>query len=163
MKNILLVWIICTLFGCQANVNEHSKELQKQIDSLKVEISETYKPGFGEFMSNIQMHHSKLWFAGENENWKFADFEINEIKENLEAIQKYQTNRPESELIPTIIPALDSLSEAIKKQNSEEFKSSFNYLTNTCVKCHRETEHEFIQIQLPDRQIFSNQKFRMDK
>ena len=163
MKNILLLGIICTLFGCQSKVNDDSKELQNQIDSLKIELSETYKPGFGEFMSNIQMHHSKLWFAGENENWKLADFEINEIKENLEAIQKYKSDRPESKLIPTIIPALDSLSEAIKKKNLEEFKTRFNYLTNICVKCHKETKHEFIQIQFPDRQIFSNQKFRMDR
>ena len=35
-------------------------------------------PGFEEFMSNIQAHHAKLWFAGQNHNWKLADFEIHE-------------------------------------------------------------------------------------
>lgn len=163
MKNILLLGLICTLFSCQPKVDDHSKELQSQIDNLKSELSETYKPGFGEFMGNIQVHHSKLWFAGENENWKLADFEINEIKENLEDIQKYETDRPESEMIPMIIPALDSVSHAIQKQSSVRFKRSFNLLTNTCVSCHRATKHEFIQIQEPDMKIFSNQKFKMEK
>jgi hypothetical protein len=162
MKSILLLGLICTLFSCQQKVDDHSKELQNQIDNLKSELSETYKPGFGEFMGNIQVHHSKLWFAGENENWKLADFEINEIKENLEAIQKYETDRPESEMIPMIKPALDSVSHAIQKQNLLKFKSSFNLLTNTCVNCHRATKHEFIQIQVPDMQIFRNQKFKME-
>lgn len=162
MKSILLLGLICTLFSCQQKVDDHSKELQNQIDNLKSELSETYKPGFGEFMGNIQVHHSKLWFAGENENWKLADFEINEIKENLEAIQKYETDRPESEMIPMIKPALDSVSHAIQKQNLLEFKNSFNLLTNTCVNCHRATKHEFIQIKVPDMQIFRNQKFKMD-
>lgn len=163
MKNILLIGLICILFSCQSKIDDHSKELQKQIDNLKSELSETYKPGFGEFMGNIQEHHSKLWFAGKNENWKLADFEINEIKENLEAIQKYETDRSESKLIPMIKPALDSVSKVIQKQNFLQFKSSFILLTNSCVNCHRETKHEFIQIQLPDNKIFSNQKFKMEK
>ncbi len=116
MKNILLLGLICTLFSCQPKVDDYSKELQNQINKLKSELSETYKPGFGEFMGNIQVHHSKLWFAGENENWKLAEFEINEIEENLEAIQKYETNRPESQMIPMIRPALDSVSNAIQKK-----------------------------------------------
>lgn len=163
MKNIVLLGLIFTVFSCQPKVDDHSKELQNQIDNLKSELSETYKPGFGEFMGNIQVHHSKLWFAGENENWKLADFEINEIKENLEAIQKYETDRQESEMIPMIKPALDSVSHAIQKQNLSEFKSSFNLLTNTCVNCHQATKHEFIQIQVPDMQIFRNQKFKIEK
>ena len=161
MKNSLLLGIIFTLFNCQSKVKDHTKELQNQIDSLKIELSQTYKPGFGEFMANIQVHHSKLWFAGVNGNWKLADFEINEIKENLEAIQKYVTDRPESELIPMLLPALDSVAIAIQKQDFLKFKSSFNLLTNTCMNCHRDTKHEFIQIQVPDKQIFSNQNFEV--
>ena len=114
-------------------------------------------------MSAIQVHHSKLWFAGENENWKLADFEIHEIRENLEDIQKYQTDRAESKLIAMINPALDSVSQAIQTQNLEQFKSSFNLLTNSCVTCHIDTKHEFIQIQVPNMNVFSNQKFKMEK
>lgn len=162
MKNIFILGVVSILFGCQPKADDHSKELQNQINNLKSELSETYKPGFGEFMGNIQVHHSKLWFAGEYENWKLADFEINEIKENLENIQKYETDRSESEMIPMIKPALDSVSDAIQKQNLLKFKSSFNLLTNTCVNCHITTKHEFIQIQVPDMHIFSNQKFKME-
>lgn len=162
MKNSLLVVSICLLFSCQPKFVDHSKELQHQIDSLKFELSQTYKPGFGEFMGNIQEHHAKLWFAGQNENWNLADFEINEIKENLENIQHYVTDRPESALIPMITPALDSVSRAIQKQNLDQFKSSYNLLTNTCIACHQDTKHEFIQIQIPNLNTFSNQKFNVE-
>ncbi|MEO6347519.1 MAG: hypothetical protein ABIO60_06375 [Aquaticitalea sp.] len=161
MKNSLLVGSICMLFSCQTKVDDRSKELQNQIDGLKSELSITYKPGFGEFMGNIQEHHAKLWFAGENGNWKLADFEINEIKENLEAIQKYETDRAESVMIPMIEPAIDSVSNAIQKQNFDQFNSSYNLLTNTCVNCHQATKHEFIQIQVPNMNTFSNQKFKI--
>lgn len=163
MKKFLFLGLICTLYSCAPKGNEHSKELQNQIDSLKIELSETYKPGFGEFMGSIQVHHSKLWFAGINENWKLADFEINEIKENLEAIQKYETDRPESREIPIINPALDSVTIAIQNKNLLQFKSSFNLLTHTCVECHQTTGHEFIQIVVPEKPTFSNQKFKMNE
>jgi len=46
-------------------------------------------------MSGVQAHHSKLWSAGQNQNWKLADFEIHEIMEAIDNIQKYQSERKE--------------------------------------------------------------------
>ena len=48
-----------------------------------------YTPGLGEFMSGIQVHHEKLWFAGKAGNWQLADFETGEIRETIDDIQKY--------------------------------------------------------------------------
>ena len=61
--------------------------LQGRIDSLQHKLDDVYKPGLGEFMSGIQVHHAKLWFAGSAGNWKLADFEIGEITEALEAVR----------------------------------------------------------------------------
>jgi len=81
--------------GCSQQTDK-TQLLQNRIDSLEGKLADTYKPGFGEFMSSIQVHHNKLWFAGQNDNWKLAEFEVNEIKETVEAIEKYQTEREES-------------------------------------------------------------------
>lgn len=45
---------------------------------------EPYQPGLGEFMTATQLRHAKLWFAGEQNNWDLAAYEIDEIKEGLE-------------------------------------------------------------------------------
>ena len=95
-------------------------------------------------MSGIQMHHAKLWFAGQNENWPLADFEIHEILEALEDIQKFCVDRPESKSIGMINPAIDSISYAIQQKNLQLFKNSFTLLTNTCNNCHKATEHGFV-------------------
>lgn len=161
MKQLILLCFATILFGCQQKV-DNTKDLQNQIDRLENKLSDSYKPEFGEFMSNIQIHHSKLWFAGKNENWKLADFEINEIKENLEDIQNYETDRTESQMTPMINPALDSVSNAIQQKNLIQFERSYNLLTNTCVNCHRSTNYEFIQITIPNQQTFSNQRFKLE-
>ncbi|TPG34792.1 hypothetical protein [Flavobacterium pectinovorum] len=64
-------------------------------------------------MINIQIHHAKLWLSGENKNWKLADFEMNEIKENLEGIQKYCSDRIETKSIGMINLSMNSLSNSI--------------------------------------------------
>ena len=136
------------------------RQLQSRIDSLQQQIDKSYKPGFGEFMGSIQVHHEKLWFAGINQNWKLADFEINEIKESLEDIQSYCTDRPERKSLTMIDRPLDSISYAIQQKDEALFKKNFITLTNTCNNCHRTTEHEFNVIKIPDTPPFSNQEFK---
>lgn len=87
MRPILLIILTLGLFACNTQT-DNAKVLQHRIDRLERQLADTYKPGFGEFMSSIQAHHSKLWFAGQNENWKLADFEVHEIMESIADIQK---------------------------------------------------------------------------
>ena len=136
------------------------KKFQSRIDSLQQQIDKSYKPGFGEFMGSIQVHHEKLWFAGINQNWKLADFEIGEIKESLEDIQTYCTDRPERKSLTMIDRPLDSISYAIQQKDEALFKKNFITLTNTCNNCHRTTEHEFNVIMIPGTPPFSNQEFK---
>lgn len=89
-------------------------------------------------MSSIQIHHNKLWFAGQNQNWKLADFEIHEIIENIEAI-KVSEGTKESKEIDMPEPALDSMNAAIQQINLAAFKNSYILLTNTCNNSHRAT------------------------
>ncbi len=112
-------------------------------------------------MSNIQTHHAKLWFAGENQNWKLADFEINEIKENLEGIQKYCSERKETKSIGMINLAMDSLSNSILKKSKIKFRKNYINLTNSCNSCHQATNHEYNVIVVPKNSPFSNQDFKI--
>ncbi len=161
MKQIFLILLILTfgIISCNRQT-DNVQNLQARVDSLEVKFSETYKPGFGEFMSNIQAHHAKLWFAGLNQNWKLADFELHEIMENIDDIQKYETERKESKMIVMIKPALDSVNTAIEKKNLKLFRNSFSALTYTCNGCHRAADFEFNIIKIPEEQTFSNQDFK---
>ena len=160
MKKIILILATLGLFACNQNTDT-TQILQNRIDSLESRLADTYKPGFGEFMSSIQIHHNKLWFAGQKQNWKLADFEIHEIIENIDAIKKYQRERKESEEIDMIEPALDSVNAAIKQEDPVAFKSSYILLTNTCNSCHRATNFEFNVVKIPDNPPFSNQDFKL--
>lgn len=161
-SSFLLPIILVSIFSCR-QPSGHELQLQNRIDSLELKLSSTYKPGFGEFMSAVQSHHAKLWFAGKNENWALADFEIHEIMEALDGITKYQSGRKESKLLPMLDPVLDSMNNAITQKNPLAFEKTYNLLTATCNKCHQATEFGFNVVKIPDQPAFSNQSFQVGK
>ena len=160
MKLLIIISIAILLTACgEQKINQPT--LQQQVDSLKQELTHTYKPGLGEFMSGIQVHHAKLWYAGEAQNWALAEFELGEITEDLEAIKEYCPDRPEVKSITMIDPVIERISAVIKKKDAQLFKTNFILLTNTCNNCHTATHHEFNVIKIPDTPPFSNQDFKV--
>ena len=158
---LFLPIFLAGLLACNQSADSN-KILQNRIDTLEQRLSDTYKPGFGELMSSIQVHHSKLWFAGQNQNWKLADFEIHEIMESLENIKKYQTQRPESQKLGMLNPALDSVNLAIKQKDALAFNRSYMLMTNTCNNCHHAIGFEFNVVKIPETPPFNNQSFKID-
>jgi len=159
MKAFVFISSFFILASCNQQ-NNQVQEIQVKIDSLQKQLAEAYKPGFGEFMSGIQVHHAKLWFAGQNQNWELADFEVHEIQESLEDIQKFNNDRPKVKTIGMINPAMDSVTNSIQQKNLQLFKNSFVLLTNTCNSCHRTTDHAFNVVIIPTKLPVVNQEFK---
>ncbi|MBI3511452.1 MAG: hypothetical protein HY064_12375 [Bacteroidetes bacterium] len=166
MKYFLFAGILFTVafFACDHPQDNYKvNELATRVDSLEKNSEKFYKPGFGELMSNIQTHHIKLWFAGKNKNWPLADFEIHEIIESFEDIAAYETDRPETKLASIILPDLDSVSDAINRNDEPLFERSYTNMTATCNDCHHNAKFEFNEIKIPESNPFSDQEFEMTK
>jgi hypothetical protein len=148
------------LFACSPQPS--LSDLQKRIDSLNVQLAKAYRPGFGEFMSNVQIHHAKLWFAGQAENWKLADFELHEIIETIEALEQQLAQRKETQLLIMLKPQLDSMNMDLQKKNVDIFKNRFIRLTAQCNECHRAVDFSFNVVKIPDTPPFSNQSFKAE-
>ena len=159
MRMIVIAVFVVSVSACNQHTSDDGQNLQTQIDSLRNKIAHAYAPGVGEFMSSIQMHHAKLWFAGKNENWELANFEMEEILESLDDIQQYCADSPSIKPLPMIFPPLNSVKLAISEKNIVMFKTSFNLLTNTCNNCHQASNHAFNVIRIPDREPVTNQVF----
>lgn len=153
------VFLLATLFACHQPAVDSTTLLQKRVDSLEKQLTNSYKPGFGEFMSSIQVHHAKLWFAGKYQNWRLADFELHEMMEAVEAIRQFQKERKESRFIGMISPAMDSINAAIQKKDTLLFNANYRVLTASCNSCHQATNFEFNVVKIPASVPFSNQEF----
>jgi hypothetical protein len=126
-----------------------------------------YEPGLGEFMTATQLRHAKLWFAGKQNNWDLAAYEIDEIKEGLEdAARLFPTFEgiPVAEMKKTIIdPRIEKLEEAIRAKSSAKFAVAFDELTSGCNSCHAGANKPFIRIQRPVAPPLTNQNFAPEK
>jgi hypothetical protein len=162
MKTLLILSALFMLAACGGQ-SDDTKQLQTQIDSLQKKLNDTYKPGLGEFMLGIQLHHAKLWFAGTNQNWSLADFEVKEIGESLDDIKKYCTDRPEVKSIGMIDPGINSINAAIQKKDLQLFKKGFIELTGNCNGCHKNTQHAFNVVIIPTALPVVNQEFKPGK
>ena len=158
MRYLFTAAFIIAIAGC-SSPNIQVQKLQAEVDSLHAQLQHTYKPGLGEFMSGIQVHHARLWFAGQAANWPLAQFEADEIKEAIDDINEYNSDRPEVKSLPMLSAPLDSIVAAIKTQRPALFARSYNLLTNTCNQCHTATKHEYNVICIPKTPPFSNQEF----
>ena len=160
IKKISFAFIVIISLLASCNQDSHAKQMQTKIDSLQQQLSRTYKSGLGEFMLGIQLHHAKLWFAGQNQNWALADFEIHEIKESLDDINEFCQDRPEVKAIGMINAPIDSVINSVQQKNIQSFKNSFILLTNTCNSCHKSTDHGFNIVTIPTNLPVVNQDFK---
>jgi hypothetical protein len=128
---------------------------------------QSYEPGLGEFMTATQLRHAKLWFAGKQNNWDLAAYEIDEIKEGLEDAARLHPSFdgvPVAEMIQTIIdPRIAELEKAVRAKSSAKFVVAFDELTSGCNSCHAGANKPFIRIQRPTESPTTNQNFAPEK
>jgi hypothetical protein len=55
-----------------------------------VQTPAPYKPGVGELMNSVQLHHAKPWFADENQNWLLAAYNQRLMRNAFNRMQAVQ-------------------------------------------------------------------------
>lgn len=129
----------------------------------------SYVPGLGELMAGQQVRHAKLWFAGENENWRLAAYEVDELKEGFDDVVKLHpvledSHIPVSKLVPTIIEGpLGEVDAAVEARDKARFETAFDKLTAACNQCHQAANFGFNVVRRPTAPPFSNQEFGVVK
>jgi len=128
-----------------------------------------YVPGLGELMAGQQVRHAKLWFAGENENWRLAAYEVDELKEGFGDVVKLHpvledSHVPVTKLVPTIIEGpLSEVGAAVESRDKARFETAFDKLTAACNQCHQAANFGFNVVKRPTAPPFTNQEFGVVK
>ncbi|CAE6709184.1 hypothetical protein [Candidatus Nitrotoga fabula] len=161
MKNFLNLLFFFVAFSGQAYAADDE---QADINPELPDVSQNYSPGVGEIMAGIQLRHAKLWYAGTGANWKLAKYELDEILEGLEDVKKYHPDfegRPLAEMIgPITSGPVEKLTKAIQARQKVLFMKSFDGLSQACNACHTANGFDFIHIQRPVSQPFTNQRYK---
>ncbi len=124
-----------------------------------------YAPGLGEIMTLQQMRHTKLWLAGQAENWDLASYEADELGEGFDDVVRFHPTHKDSPVAPKdAIPRMVSepLAEvrvAVDERNAAAFARAYDKLTAACNSCHQATNFGFNVVQRPATNPYPNQVF----
>ena len=142
-----------------AALTANAQEPPKQAPAAEAD-SEPQLPGLGEIMALQQMRHIKLWFAGHAANWPLADYEIGELNEGFDDVNKLLGGDTVEKHVGGPIKALEKI---IADKNRAAFPAAFDNLSAGCNSCHHSLDHGFIVIQRPTSLPYSNQSFSVQQ
>jgi hypothetical protein len=120
-------------------------------------------PGLGEFMTTMQLHMGKLWFAGRANNWDLARYELDELRETMDAAQNLHSTKNGVDISKVLAAVAQSqisqLATSIEKKNQSHFTHAYDEALSACNGCHEESRHRFIKITRPTAPPVTNQKW----
>lgn len=135
----------------------------KQVQADMKAAKET-APGLGEYMTMIQLHAGKLWFAAKPANWNLAQYELDELKETIEsakALNEEKNGIKISNLLDAVLQSqVAELDKAVKGKNLDEFQKRYDETLGACNGCHAQAGYSFIHIVRPSAPPVTNQQWQ---
>src|SRR5262249_5343181 len=113
-----------------------------------------YRPGLGDLMTmTVQPRHLKVGLAGQERNWAYVGYEVQELQEAFERIErlvpKWRNLDIPALFASTVKQPVEALEAAAKAQSASQFDDAYAKLTAACNACHQSAHVGMILIQTP--------------
>ncbi len=103
--------------------------------------------GFDVAMAETGYRHGELYWAGRDENWGYASYQVEKIET---AVANGTERRPKRAASARMLEgALERVKEAIARRDAGAFDAAFTKLTATCNACHVSERVPFIHVVAP--------------
>ena len=139
--------------------------LQDSLKRTQTDVANTkdLAPGLGEYMTTIQLHVAKLWFAAKAGNQELAQYELDELKETMEAAKALNAEKNGIKISSVLDSVLQTqiaeLDKSIKSKSQNEFQKSYDETLSACNGCHAEAGYKFIHMIRPSGPPVTNQRW----
>jgi hypothetical protein len=118
----------------------------------KIETIEEQFQGFSATMMEVGYRYQELYWAGIDENWAYAEHQVEHIHEAMEQglVRRPVRAANSHTFIEEILPAME---DAIEKQDTALFFKNFRIMTVNCNSCHVMEGEEYIYIAEPEYRL----------
>jgi hypothetical protein len=160
----VLFWKVYSL-NSQVRAAASNEKFQESFTRMEAEVkaAKDLAPGLGEYMTRIQLHAGKLWFAAKAANWELAEYELDELKETMEAAKGLNAEKSGVKISNVLDSVLQTqvaeLDKSIKSKSQTEFQKSYDETLSACNGCHTEAGYKFIHIIRPGAPPVTNQRW----
>lgn len=139
------------VFGCQ-----HSEQAQgdwiKGTEQEKLETIEGQFRGFDMAMVETGYRYQELYWAGQDGNWEYADYQLEKIRKAISNGLERRPKRARSaeHFLNETLPEMEN---ALKQRDTLVFNPNFELLTTACNSCHAKENVPHFSVRTPtDRQ-----------
>ena len=115
----------------------------------KVSLISKHLRGFDVTMVEVGYRFTELYWAGQDENWEFAAYQLDKIRHVIDLGTERRPKRAAS-AGPFLTNTIPMMKEAIAKKDQRVFQERFKLLTVSCNSCHSMEKMPFVQVSPPD-------------
>jgi hypothetical protein len=150
IKKPFILVVLFTIISCnqQSYKNPVQGEWIKGTEEEKIKIIEKQFRGFDNTMVETGYRFQELYWAGHDENWEYANYQLEKIKAAIEIGLVRRPKRAKSaEYFLTY--TLPEMKKELEKKDPESFNKNFNNLTISCNNCHAMEKVSFFTVKAP--------------
>lgn len=150
MKQIFIFLVTLGLGACnQKSANETAQgDWIKGTEKEQIKTIEKQFRGFDNAMVETGYRYQELYLAGQDQNWEYADYQIEKIKLAIEnGLERRPKRAPSAKHFLTY--ALPAMKKSIASKDTVIFNRGFQMLTISCNNCHAMENISFFNVKMP--------------
>jgi hypothetical protein len=142
----LLPFPLLFLLSCDGGTQRDETWLHGDTEARFAAVAKQLR-GFDVTMVEVGYRYGELYWAGEDQNWPYAAYQIEKIRT---AVALGLERRPKRAASAAVLEsALAPLAGAVEKRDTAEFTARFAQLTATCNACHHAEAVPFMRVVTP--------------
>lgn len=150
MKQFYIILFAIGFFSCRQPVDMETAQGEwikgTVFDKLKT-IEKQFR-GFDNAMIETDYRYQELYWAGQDENWEYAGYQLEKIKLTFEnALERRPKRAKSAEHFLTI--GLSEMKKGILSRDTALFNNHFQIFTNNCNTCHSMEKVPFFNVKIP--------------
>ncbi|WP_026712764.1 hypothetical protein [Flavobacterium daejeonense] len=152
MKYFSLVIGFVLFSACNQNTETAQGKWIVGTEQQKLEKIENQFRGFDNAMVETGYRYQELYWAGQDKNWEYAEYQLEKIQKAIENGLERRPKRAKSAayFLTSVLP---EMKKSLEKKDSLVFNKSFQDLTVNCNNCHAMEKVPYFSVKTPtDRQ-----------
>ncbi|ASS49485.1 MAG: hypothetical protein A3D31_02795 [Candidatus Fluviicola riflensis] len=150
MKQPFILILTLGLFACNQQTEKETVQGDwiKGTESEKIKTIEKQFRGFDNAMVETGYRYQELYWAGQDQNWEYADYQLEKIKITIENGLERRPKRAKSaeHFLSYVLP---EMKKSLEKKDTEIFNKNFQTMTINCNSCHAMEKVPFFNVQIP--------------
>lgn len=150
MKQIFILIVTLGLFGCNQQTDKETTQGDwiRGTETEQIKTIEKQFRGFDNAMVETGYRYQELYWGGQDQNWEYADYQLEKIKIAIENGLERRPKRAKSaeHFLNYVLP---EMKKSVESKDTAVFSKGFQTMTINCNSCHEIEKAPFFSVQIP--------------